>query len=221
MAETKLRLRSEIPQEYKWNSTSVFTDVKAWNDACSLLPDLFVKIEQNRGHLADGPVMVKNAYSALEEAYTLLGKILVYASISHEVETTNQDATRMQGKAYALFGQLQSAASYIDPELVAIGQDTLSEWIAKDSSLQTYAHYFDNLFRKQAHVRSAEVEEVLGMLAPIFANTETTASVLTDADFQFAPALAEDGTEVPLTQGTLDDILASPDRQARQTAWEN
>jgi oligoendopeptidase F len=33
-------------------------------------------------------------------------------------------------------------------------------WRAEQPCLAVYAHYFDNLFRRQAHVRSAEVEEV-------------------------------------------------------------
>ena len=221
MSQSKLRNRSEISPEFKWNSASIFDNDRAWNEACSHLPEMISKIEQIRGHLSDGPAMVKKAVTAIEEAYALLGKVLVYASLSHEVETTDQNATRMQGKAYALFGQLQSAAAFLDPELVEIGRAVLDEWIVANDFLKPYAHYIDNLFRKQAHVRSAEVEEVLGMLAPVFANTETTASMLTDADFQFPPARSTDGSTLPLTQGTLDDILASPDREARRTAWQN
>jgi oligoendopeptidase F len=77
------------------------------------------------------------------------------------------------------------------------------------------------LFRKQAHVRSAEVEELLGMLADPFSGVSATARVLTDADFQFEPAIASDGTEIPVSQGTLQKILSGKDRKARRTAWEN
>jgi len=44
---------------------------------------------------------------------------------------------------------------------------------------------------------------------------------LTNADFLFEPAAAGDGTPLPVTQGTLDEILSSPDPQARQSAWEH
>ena len=80
--------------------------------------------------------MVRSAMAALEEAYALLGKVLVYASLSHAVDTADANATRMQGKAYGLFGQLQSAAAYMEPELVAIGGKALGEWMEKDSGAQ-------------------------------------------------------------------------------------
>ncbi len=44
-------------------------------------------------------------------------------------------------------------------------------------------HYLDDLFRQQAHVRSGEVEQVMGMLSDPFQGVGQTASVLTDADF--------------------------------------
>ena len=87
--------------------------------------------------------------------------------------------------------------------------------------LKRYAHYFENLVRKQAHLRSAEVEEVLGLLTPAFSSTYETATMLTDADFRFTPAHATDGSELVVTQGTLRDNLSSPDREVRRTAWEN
>ena len=55
----------------------------------------------------------------------------------------------------------------------------------QDPKLAVYAHSFDDLFRRQAHVRSGEVEEVLGMLADPFSGPSNTASMLTNADFKF------------------------------------
>jgi oligoendopeptidase F len=91
----------------------------------------------------------------------------------------------------------------------------------EEPRLAIYEQYFDDLFRKQAHVRSPEVEELLGMLADPFSGVSGSAGMLTNADFQFKPATASDGTELPLSHGTIMKILARTDRSARRTAWEN
>ena len=70
-------------------------------------------------------------------------------------------------------------------------------------------------------MRSGEIEELLGMLAVPFSGAQRTASLMTDADFRFPPAKTSGGAELPVAQGTLDEILAGPDRKARQTAWES
>jgi oligoendopeptidase F len=127
----------------------------------------------------------------------------------------------MPGKAQALYGQAMAATAFIEPELIAIGQATLMAWLRSEPRLKIYAHYFDNLFRKQAHVRSPEVEELLGMLAEPFANIETTYGMLVDADFSFEPAETQDGQTVSLSQSGIMKLMASTDRRLRQSAWEN
>jgi oligoendopeptidase F len=79
----------------------------------------------------------------------------------------------------------------------------------------------DDLFRQQAHVRSSEVEQVLGLAADPLHGSYNIFSALTDADFQFAPAIDRQGRQLPVAQSTLDGILHSPDRDARRTAWES
>jgi oligoendopeptidase F len=65
------------------------------------------------------------------------------------------------------------------------------------------------------------VEEILGMLEDPFGGPYTTATMLTNADFKFQPAINDDGEEVELTEGSYGKILGEDDRRARQTAWEN
>jgi oligoendopeptidase F len=61
----------------------------------------------------------------------------------------------------------------------------------------------------------------MGLAQDAFSGPYLTQSKLTDSDFRFAPATSAEGGEVELTQGTLDDILSSADREARRTAWQN
>ena len=83
-------------------------------------------------------------------------------------------------------------------------------------------HAFDDLFRKQEHVRSGEVEELLGMLVDPFTGPMNTASMLTNADFKFAPAVnSAKGRKLEVTQSSIHKILEETDRKARQTAWDN
>ena len=84
-----------------------------------------------------------------------------------------------------------------------------------------YEHYFDDLFRKQAHIRSGEVEELLGMLADPFSGVSLNESMLTNADFQFKPARSSTGEDLVMSQSTYDGLIHSPDREVRRTAFES
>jgi oligoendopeptidase F len=221
MSQTTVLKRSEIAEQYKWNAESVFPTPEAWQEEAEKIKEALPQMDRFRGHLAEGPAVLREAFALYEQLYMRFGRFFVYAMIGQEVDTADPDAARRRGIAMGMFGRFIAAGSFLDPELLAIGQQTLEQWMAQDATLGVYAHYIENLFRKQAHVRSAEVEELLGSLATPFQGTGTTASLMKDADFKFAPAVAKDGTQVPVTQGTLDEILASPDREARRTAWES
>ena len=221
MTQPKIQQRDDLAPQYKWNAESVYRNSQAWNEAADAFPALVQQIEGYQGRLGEGPGVLKEALSAFERAAVEVQKILVYASMSHEVDTTQTNATRMLGKAVGLLGQYSGGVSFIDPELVGIGLKTLQSWITQEADLKIYAHYIEDLFRMQAHVRSTEVEELLGLIQTPFQSTSTTASLLTDADFRFRPAVSSDEKEIPVSQNTKDEILGGPDREARRTTWES
>ncbi len=212
--------RSEIPLKYKWNDTSVFASPDAWQQELdALLADL-AQLDAYRGHIADGPGTLVTALEVVEGLQKRAWVVYVYAHLSHAVDTQDQNAAAMNDKASGMLGRATAASAFVDPELIAIGRETLDRWMQEEPRLRTYAHYFDNLFRKQAHIRSAEVEEIMGMLTDPFSGAYTAHSMLTSADMQFPPAVGSDGQEHVLAQGTLHALLEDPDREVRRTAWQ-
>jgi oligoendopeptidase F len=213
--------RGEIPTQYTWNAPSVFPSAEAWEAEFTGLSEDLSELEPYQGHLGDGPQTLADALDALQSLMRRGGKVVVYATMSHAVDTSDQAAARMSSMARGLYGQLAAATAFFDPELLTIGKETLAGWMRDEPRLATYAHYVDDLYRRQEHVRSAEVEELLGMLADPFSGASATSGMLTNADFRFEPASASDGSAIPVTQGTLFKILAGADREARRTAWES
>ena len=193
MSQATVRQRNEIPVQYTWNAESVFTTPQAWEEAAVKIQESLTRLGTFQNRLAEGPAVLVETFALLDDLYRQVGKILVYASISAAVDTADQAAARMRGRAYGVFGQLMATGSFIDPELLAVGQETIQKWMKEEPRLAIYAHYVFDLFRKQQHVRSAEVEELLGMLATPFNGTSTTATMLTDADFRFQPARTSTG----------------------------
>ena len=148
-------------------------------------------------------------------------KMRVYATMSSAVDTANQAGAAMNSKAMSALAQVGAATSFVDPELLTVGEAKLRQWVRDDPRMKLYEHYFNDLFRKQTHVRNAEVEELLGMLRDPFTSTSNTATMLANADFKFKPARDGKNKKVDLTQSTFDAILNGSDRKTRQTAWEN
>ncbi len=222
MADTvELPKRQDVPKEYTWNAESVFADADAWQEAYKALVAAYPAIKSYEGRLSESAGVL---YTFLEESSQLVRRlqtIYFYAAMNQACDTTDEQAGAMVGQAGALYGQVMAAVAFSDPEILDIGQETLERWMQEHQPLTTYAHYIDNLFRKQAHVRSAEIEEVMGMLAEPFGQVGNTAEVLTNAEIPFKPAVGAGSLEVPVTQGTIEEIKWHPDREVRRTGWQH
>lgn len=221
MTEITIPARDEIAPEHTWNDQSLFANVEAWKEEFQSVVDGLSEFERFKGHLADGPENMVEVFEVIDNIVRRSGRLFVYAGMSHSVDTSDQDAAGRYGQSQGLRGKVMTAIAFIEPELIAIGEETLFQWVEQEPRLAIYEHYVKDLLRKQDHVRSTEVEEILGMLTDPFAGISGTTRMLTNADFRFQHAKTSSGEEIPLTQGTRNKILTSADRESRQTAWEN
>ncbi len=220
MAEEGVPERSEIAARYQWNRDSVFATEAAWRSEAESVSEDMEALAQYEGRLSESPETLADGLEALQEISKRVRKVFVYAGISHRVDTRDQAAAAMFVQAQSLYGRARAAAGFVDPEILAIGEKKLRRWMEEEPRLSVYSHYADDLFRKEGHIRSSEVEELLGLLADPFSGVSATAAVLRDGDLQFPAAVSSDGREIPVTQGNLLKILNGPDGETRRTAWE-
>ena len=219
MSET-IRARSDIPAKYKWNAASVYPSDEAWESAADAL---LIKLEEVKKLAGKVGKSAKNVADALDASNALFeegGKIVTYAFNSQAVDNADQNAARMFGKTQNIFGQVLGGIGFIQPEILAIDPKKLAKWRKEEPRLQVYNQYFDDLLRQQTHVRSAEVEEVFGLAQDPLSSLYTTMTLMTDSEMKYPNARTTDGKELTVTQGTLDKLLSSTDREARRTAWE-
>src|SRR5207248_1270883 len=130
---------------------------KAWEVEVASILESIPEVKKFQGRIQEGPTTLLRAFHASQELFIRADRMYVYAGFAYSVDTTDQNAAAMSGKAQGAFGQVIAAISFIDPELIEIGEATLFQWLQDEPKLRLYTQYLDNLFRQQAHVRSAEV----------------------------------------------------------------
>ncbi len=213
--------RSKVKKNQTWNAESVFASPQEFDAEVNSLVESLAALKKFQGRLGDGPATFIQAMDIVDAISQRAAKVQVYATMSSAVDTGDQQGAAMNGKAMSALAQVGATASFVEPELLLIGEAKLRQWLRDDPRMSMYEHFFNDLFRKQAHVRNAEVEELLGMLRDPFSGTRNTTNMLANADFKFKPARNSKNKKVELTQSTFDAILNGSDRKARQTAWEN
>lgn len=218
---TQIPLRSEIPIEYTWNVASIFDTPAAWEAEIARLETALETIGRYSGHLGDSASTLLDWFSAFEAIWKSAGHIYIYAHCQHNADTRDQAALAAFDRARSLYTRAGAATAFAEPEIVAIDGNLLASWMAAEPRLAVYAHYFDALARRAAHLRSPEVEELFGQLGDPFGAAEATHGILADTDLRFASARDTDGAELEVGQGSIDALLAHPDREVRRTAFES
>lgn len=221
MTNQTVPARSEIPREHTWDVESVFPNDEAWSAELEALLNDLPTLARFRGHLGDDATTLADFFATSEALAMRAGKVMLYASMKHAVDTADQNAAALNDRARGLMARLGAALSFAEPEMLTIGFDKLRAWTQSEPRLAIYAHYFARLEQRAAHVRSAEVEELLSQLSDPFRTASETHGILTDAELKCAPARSSTGETFEVTQGTINALRTHPDREVRRTAFEN
>jgi oligoendopeptidase F len=221
MTEAVTVPRSALPVDRTWDAESVYASVEEWEAALDAVVSDLGGLEVLAGRLADSPEATIDALSRRDDLMRRVNRVYVYPYLEYAVDRTDQGAVGRLGRAQTAYARVLAAASFIEPELLAVGRDRLAEWSDGDPALDPYAHYLDDLFRRGQHVRSSEVEELLGLLVDAHETVYAIYSGLVDADLRFGAAMTTSGDSVEVTQGSIHALLASPDRALRRSAWES
>jgi oligoendopeptidase F len=213
--------RSKINKKYTWNAESVFKNAKEWEAEAKAIANDLPAVGAFKNRLGESPATLADGFKAIEDVMLRAYKLYMYANFASAVDTGDQKASAMSDQAQGIFGMVMGTISFLDPELLFIGYDKLKGWMHEEPRLAKYGHYFDDLFRKQAHVRSAEVEEIMGMLADPMSGPGNVSNFLVNADMKFAPGADSNDKKVEVAQSLYGKNNHNPDRKARQTAWES
>ena len=219
--ETSTPPRSAVPVDRTWDAASVFPSADAWEEEVEALVASLPGVRSFEGRLAEGAAVTLQALQARDDLSRRVGHVYTYAGVGYAVDTTDQGGIARYGRAQAAIAQVAAAVSFVEPELLELGRERLLMWSEAEPALEPYAHYFDDLFRRGEHVRSSEVEELLGLLADVHSGPFAVYSGLTDGDLQFVAARTSSGDEVDVDQGSIHGLLVSPDRALRRSAWES
>ncbi len=221
MEKTSVAKRSEIPKEQTWNAEAVFADRAAWTEAMTALKKDLSRFEGFEGTLSKGPGRLIEWFSTMDEISRNVEKLMFYAYMAMSVDGDDAEATGMVGQIQGLYAEITAKTAFSDPEILAMDEKLLYKWIESNKELLPYKHHIEDLFRSKPHVRSAEIEELLGMMSEPFGNVEMTFNMLSSMDMKVSDAIGADGKSMDVTQSNIEEIKKHPDREIRRTGMDN
>lgn len=215
----KIPLRSEVPETDKWDLSSIYKSNLEWENALSEIPVLTEKVVQFKGKLGSCPETFFSALKAFEQAELKMETVYHYASLQHEADEDDSEATDREGRAMMAYTKMQSEISFMNPEILAIPEKSLKEWISAPE-FKDYKIYVEKLMHFNSYTLSEKEERILSLQAQPAETAYNAFSVLENVDLnrQFG-SVNVNGEEKPLTQTTFTTLLKNQDRKVRETTY--
>jgi oligoendopeptidase F len=216
----EIRARSEVPVEYTWDLTVVYEDDAAWEREVAEIEAAKPDLAALQGTVAESAAALLHALKVTERAAMKVERAYAYARMRKDSDGTDTAAQALDSRAASLYSQVAAALSFLEPEILTIPPETLTEWQANEPGLEPYAYYLDHLMRLRAHVRSAEVEAIMAEYSDVTRAPVDAFDALTNVDLTFPMVEDERGQPVKLSDTRYLTFMRSSDRRLRRDAFK-
>ncbi|HZJ85047.1 MAG TPA: oligoendopeptidase F [Syntrophomonadaceae bacterium] len=217
---SQIKKRSEIEEKYKWNLEAIYPDNQAWETEYKEVQSLAADIEGKKGSLGNSAADLLAVLKSSDELETKAEKIYVYAKMRRDEDNANNNYQILYDRAENLIIRVNSASSFIVPEISNIPEDKLRDFLAENQDLSVYQHFFDEILRQKKHILSVAEEKILANVADLSYAPTNIFSMINNADIKFPIIKDEKGNDVELTKGRYGRFMESEDRRVRRDAYK-
>ncbi|MDD2763915.1 MAG: oligoendopeptidase F [Opitutaceae bacterium] len=202
-----------------WDLTLLYQDDAAWHAAKDRLAAEIPKLKSYQGRLGENAATLKEAMDFIYGLRKDFERLAVYSSLKRDVNTRDTAALELNQQADLLGTDFSRTASFINPELLAVGETKLRDFLKNDPSLAPYRFPILEVLRAAPHTLGAEAEGVLSAASLITDTPTSFYSILANADIQWPTIKLADGTAARLDQAGYAKWRAASNRADRQAVF--
>ncbi|WP_308545517.1 oligoendopeptidase F [uncultured Staphylococcus sp.] len=211
-----LPLRKDVPKQETWDLKDLFINDEAFYET---LNQVFKSSKEFNSKYKNQLTNIENVERALkdyEDILIQLDRLYNYPELRVSVDTSNEEAQKVNAKLNTMSGKIAGLLSFVDSEILALSEETLNELQEKTN----YPHFIKRLHDRKPYQLSTEVEQVLATLTPTlrspFELYGTTKSL--DIDFE---SFEHNGVTYPLDYATFENEYEDhPDAEFRRKSFK-
>lgn len=213
----EIRTRDKIDKRYQWDLTHIFPSDAAWEEAFEAMNADVAACAAWNGRVAENPRQAIRDMFALDEKFT---PVYCYAFLRKETDNADETAQSLQARAVSLSVSMITATSFLEPELCALPEATLTE-LMNDPDMADFSEYLRGVIRRKPHRLSKDQERLLAMAGEMAGTANQVFNMLTDVDMTFQDVVMPDGSTQALTEGTYSFFSRHENRSVRRQAFEH
>ena len=215
-----LPTRNEVSDDLKWDLSRVFKNNQEWEQEYKQVAQEIKNLSKFKGTLAKSGKDLYEGITAILAVNRRLEKVYVYATMSSDVDTSNNHYLGFVAKAQSLANQMSAAIAFVDPEILSIPEETLAKFMQDEPRLENYRHRLEQITQKRPHTLPANEEKIIADAGDAMGTSANTFNVLTNSDMEYGYVQDEEGEMVQLSDGLYSLLIQSQDRNVRKNAFD-
>ncbi|HWQ58244.1 MAG TPA: oligoendopeptidase F [Clostridia bacterium] len=215
----ELKNRKDMDPRDLWDFTHMYSSREEWEKAFAEAEALIAGIPAYAGTLGTSAEALKKALDALMAMEEKLELVYVYAMLHKCSDNSDPAYQKMEARAVSLAVSARSKGAFLTPELLAIPEGTLTEYM-KAEGLAAYRHMVEDICRARAHTLDEKGETMLARLGDAVRTPDNAFTMLSSVDMTFPDIENEKGDKAALTHASFGVYRESAVRSVRKEAFE-
>ncbi len=208
--------RETVHKSHKWNLSDIYLTEEAFLSARNAFSSEIAHLSEFQGKLGNNTKELQRALDIYFDMIKTYSRLSSYASMTADQNMKESHGEHLRKETRQLGIRFSETTSYITPEIIAIGEDTLHEFLAENPGLHPYRLYLEDIIRTARHTLSEKEERILsrtGMLAGVAGSAY---GIFTNSDMVFPTVILSDGTKLQLNQANYGKYRGKENRQDRE-----
>lgn len=217
--QDQLPTREEVPAQYKWRLEDIYASDAEWERDFQKVRVLAGEIQAFKGRLGESAKVLLETLQLEELLGQLNEKIYAYARMRCDEDNANPTYQALTDRADSISTEVQTAVSFILPEILALPEETLAGFRQVERGLDLYEFAFEEIMRQKDHTLSPAEERIIAQAGEVAEAPANIFKMVNNADITFEPIEDDKGMQVEVTHGRYTRLLESRDRRVRRDAF--
>ena len=190
---------SSAPDAYRWDLTHLYPSDAAWDDAkAALARSVAAFRERHEGRLGASAKALADALVELAGIRKEYERLMAYAMARSDEDVRAARPRERRLEAERLGVELDAAASFVRPEVLAIDAAKVRSFLAEEPRLKEFDFFLTDLLRWKEHTLSPREERIVAQAGELAGAAPSVHGVLTNADIPWPTVTLSTGEKVRL-----------------------
>ena len=188
-----------VDEKYVWDLTDLYATAADWNAARLAVLERVETLKTYEGTLGESAEAMAAAMTDIGDTYKQAARVYTYASLSADVDVSNSDTEADRQLAQLMYAELSSSVSWLDPELLAVGEETAMAYVDAAPELEPFRFYIEDVLRRAPHTLDTAGESILAATSLVTSGPGDIYNLMANSDMPWPEITLSTGETVTIT----------------------